>query len=301
MIAFSTCWNSHRHSDGAEMAREILDLGFDHIELGSEICHSLLTGIRKMREADRIRICSVRAAPSASAEANPPNVCQFASDSAEDRERAMRQTAQAIDLAARLGASFVILELGRVKMQPITEPLIQMAKAGKHLSRAYVRAKLEAVQERERIAPRPLQRVKDCLRRVMEHAAGKNMRLGIENRRGYEEIPSERELSALLAEFSSPEVGYWHNFAYCQVKENLAFLDHAEWLRATGPRALGCHVQDCKWPARDHEPPFTGGVDFEKLVPLLPAHCLFVWEMNPQRSATEIRRSVEIWRERFGE
>jgi len=283
------------------MLREILGLGFDQIELGSEIRHSLLAGIQKMREAERVRVCSVRAAIAASAETHPPNVWQFASDSAEDRERAMRQTAQAIDLAARLGASFVILELGRVKMQPISELLIQMAKTGKHLSRAYVRAKLKAVQERERIAPRHLQRVKDCLLRAVEYAAAKTIRLGIENRRAYEEVPSERELSALLAEFRSPEVGYWHNFAHCQIKENLAFLDHAEWLRATGPRAVGCHVQDCKWPASDREPPFTGGVDFEKLVPLLPAHCLFVWEMNPHKSATDIRRSVEIWRKRFGE
>jgi hypothetical protein len=33
MPAFSTCWNSYRHTDGEPMIEEIVDLGFDRIEL----------------------------------------------------------------------------------------------------------------------------------------------------------------------------------------------------------------------------------------------------------------------------
>ena len=54
---------------------------------------------------------------------------------------------------------------------------------------------------------------------------------------------------------------------------------------AIGPRAFGCHLQDCIWPAQDHQPPFAGDVDLEKLVPLLPNDCLFVWEMSPRKTA----------------
>lgn len=176
-----------------------------------------------------------------------------------------------------------------------------MIKARKHLSREYVRAKLSAVQTRERLAPAYLQLVKDCLRRIIDHAVSKNIRLGIESRRGYEEIPTERELPALLDEFNSPQLGYWHDFGHSQIKENLAFVDHAEWLRIIGPRTFGCHVQDCAWPAKDHETPFTGSVNFEKLVPLLPTNCLFVWEMSPAKTVPQIRRSVETWKQRFGE
>ena len=104
-----------------------------------------------------------------------------------------------------------------------------------------------------------------------------------------------------LDELNSPQVGYWHDFGHIQIKENLAFLDHAEWLQQIGPRAIGCHVQDCIWPAQDHQPPFAGDVDLEKLVPLLPKDCAWVWEMSPRKTAEEIKRSVEIWKERFGE
>ncbi len=143
--------------------------------------------------------------------------------------------------------------------------------------------------------------MKECLKRVAEYAATKNIRLGVEGRRGYEEIPSERELPALLDELNSPFVGYWHDIGHIQIKENLGFLNHEEWLRVIGPRAFGCHLQDCIWPAQDHQPPFAGDVDLEKLVPLLPPNCLFVWEMSPRKTVEEIRRSVAIWKDRFGE
>jgi sugar phosphate isomerase/epimerase len=230
-----------------------------------------------------------------------PDCYQLSAVSPEERERAVKQTFQTIDFAERLGAPFVVLHLGEVKMRPITDRLIKMTKAGKHLSRAYVRAKVKAVETRERRAPAHLQRVKDCLRRIVEHATSKNVRIALESRRGYEEIPSERELPSLLDELNSRQVGYWHDFGHSQIKENLGFSDHAEWLGAVGSKAFGCHVQDCVWPAKDHEAPFTGGIDFDKLVPLLPTNCLVVWEMSPNKTAGAIRESVRIWKERFGE
>jgi sugar phosphate isomerase/epimerase len=230
-----------------------------------------------------------------------PDCYQFSAVSAEERERAVKQTFQTIELAERLGARCVVTHLGQVNMPPITNALIRMTKAGEHFSRSYVRAKLKAVQTRERRAPAHLQRVKDCLRRIIDHAASKSVQIALESRRGYEEIPSERELPSLLEELDSGQLGYWHDFGHSQIKENLGFIDHAEWLGAVGYRAFGCHVQDCRWPARDHEPPFTGTINFEKLVPLLPTDCLFVWEMNPNKTADAIRQSVRMWKERFGE
>jgi sugar phosphate isomerase/epimerase len=285
------------------MLREIKDkLGFDLIELGPSIPMSLMPGIQKMFDTGQVRFSSLHnfCPLPVEGEVASPDCYQFSAVSTEEGERAIRQTLQTIDFAERLGAPFVVLHLGQINMRPITDRLIAMIKAGKHLSREYVRAKLGAVQTRERLAAAYLQRVKDCLHRVIDHASSKNIRLGIESRRGYEEIPTERELPALLDELNSPQLGYWHDFGHSQIKENLAFLDHAEWLRTIGPRTFGCHVQDCVWPAKDHETPFAGSVDFEKLVPLLPANCLFVWEMSPAKTVPQICRSVEIWQERFG-
>jgi len=285
------------------MLREIkTELGFDSIELGHGIRLSLMPGIQKMFDTGQVHFTSLHNFCPLPVEVMvaSPNCYEFSTVSHEERERAVKQTFQTIDFAERLGAPVVVLHLGEVKMQPITDRLIMMTKAGEHFSRGYVRAKLKAVETRERRAPAHLQRVKDCLDRIVEHAASKNVRLALESRRGYEEIPSERELPNLLDELNSEQVGYWHDFGHSQIKENLGFIDHAEWLGVVGSRALGCHVQDCVWPARDHEVPFTGGVDFDKLVPLLPRNCLFVWEMSPNKTADAIRQSVQAWKERFG-
>ena len=284
------------------MLREIKGkLGFDLIELGHGIRISLMPGIQQMFDAGKIRFSSLHNFCPLPVEVMTasPDCYKFSAAHPEERERAVKQTCQTIDFADRIGAPFVVMHLGEVPMQPITDPLIALAKKGKLLSREYVQRKIRAVQEREGAAAPYLERVKDCLRRIIDYAAAKNVKLGLENRRGYEEIPTERELPALLDEMNSPQLGYWHDFGHAQIKENLAFLDHAEWLRAIGPRTLGCHVQDCIWPAQDHQPPFAGNIDLEKLVPLLPSNCVFVWEMSPNKTAEDIRQSVQIWKEHF--
>src|SRR3954468_11340292 len=303
MIAFSTSWNSGRHTDGAEMLREIKDLGFNRVELGHGIRISLMPGIQKMFEAGEVEFTSLHNFCPLPVEIThaSPDCYKISAAYSKERDRAIRQTFQTIDFAERLGAPFVVMHCGEVDMNPITDELIALAKSGEHLSRKYVRLKVKAGQTREAAAPPYLERVKDALRQIAEYAAKKNIRLGIEGRRGYEEIPSERELPALLEEINSPFVGYWHDFGHIQIKENLAFLDHEEWLRTIGAKALGCHVQDCIWPAQDHQPPFKGGVALTKLVPLLPKNCQFVWEMSPRKTADDIRESVAKWKETFGE
>jgi sugar phosphate isomerase/epimerase len=230
-----------------------------------------------------------------------PDCYLLSSAYAKERDRAIKQTLQTIDFAQRLGAPFVVMHLGEVPIGPVTDSLIKLARHGKLLSREFVRKKIAAVKKREALAPAYLERVKDALRRISDYAGERNIRLGLEGRRGYEEIPSERELPALLDELNSPVFGYWHDLGHIQIKENLCFLNHAEWLQKMAPRTFGCHVQDCIWPAQDHQPPFAGDVDLKKLVPLLPSDCCMVWELSPRKTAAEIRRAVAQWKEHFGE
>ena len=275
------------------MLRQIVDLGFEHVELGHGIRISLMPGIQEMYDAGKVKFSSLHNFCPLPVEVMgaSPDCYQFSSGYTKERERAVRQTFQTIDFAERLGAPFVIMHLGDVPMKPITDSLVKLAKNGELFSRKYVRQKIRAIKKRERAAPVYLNRVKDCLRRIVDYAASKNIKLGVEGRRGYEEIPTERELPALLDEINSPHLGYWHDFGHIQIKENLAFVDHAEWLR---------QIQDCIWPAQDHQPPFSGDVDLAKLVPLLPRNCVWVWEMSPRKTPPQIRRSVELWKEHFG-
>src|SRR5207245_11008277 len=120
-----------------------------------------------------------------------PDCYQFSSPYGKERERAVKQTFQTIDFAERLGAPFIIMHLGEVPMKPVTDSFIKLARKGELLSRKYVREKIHAVEKREAASAAHLERVKDCLNRIIEYAATKKVKFGIEGRRGYEEIPSE--------------------------------------------------------------------------------------------------------------
>lgn len=284
------------------MLEEILELGFERVELGHGIRLSLMEGIQEVYNEGRVKFSSLHNFCPLPIEItrSAPDCYEFSSYRESERERAVKLTFQTIDFAERLGATFVVLHLGRVTMQHITKKLCDLTEAGQHLSREFVNLKLKAVKTREARAPHYLIRVKDCLERIAEYAASKNIHLGIESRQSYEEIPSERELPDLLAEINSPYVGYWHDFGHIQIKQNLSFLNHFEWLSKIRGRLFGCHLHDVVWPDHDHRPPFSGDVNYDKLIPLLPKNCLFVWEMSPRRKPEQIKEALRKWKQRFG-
>src|SRR5207248_4902716 len=133
MMAFSTCWNSGRHTAGDAMLREIKELGFDHIELGHGIRLSLMTGIQEMFDAGEVQFSSLHNFCPLPVEVlgASPDCYQFSSAHPKERERAIRQTFQTIDFAARLGAPFVVLHLGEVRIGQVTDSLIELVKKGK--------------------------------------------------------------------------------------------------------------------------------------------------------------------------
>jgi len=100
MIAFSTCWNSGRHTAGDVMLHEIKDeLGFDLIELGHGIRMSLMPGIQKMFDTGQIRFGSLHNFCPLPVEVMvaSPDCYKFSAVSPEERERAIKQTFQTID------------------------------------------------------------------------------------------------------------------------------------------------------------------------------------------------------------
>src|SRR5436305_4203994 len=175
MIAFSTCWNSGRHTCGYEMLREIRALGFALIELGHGIRISIMTGIQKMFDAGEVRFSSLHNFCPLPVEvmSASPDCYEFSAAGKKERDRAVKQTLQTLDLAERLNAPFVVLHCGSVTMNPITDELIALAQKGELLSRKYVGKKIEAVRKREREAPEHLTRVKECLKPIVERAAEK--------------------------------------------------------------------------------------------------------------------------------
>src|SRR5438132_7763807 len=132
MYSFSTCWNSHRHTDGRPMLREIRDLGFKYAQLSHGTRLGLVPGILEAVDAGEIKISSVHnfcPLPMGVSHA-APNLYEFSDERPRDRELAEHYTLKTIEFAARVKARVVVLHCGRVELKDYTTRLLAMAANG---------------------------------------------------------------------------------------------------------------------------------------------------------------------------
>ena len=244
MLAFSTNWNAGRHHDGGALVEEILGMGFETIELGHGLSVSQLHGIRQAHARGGFRVISVHNFCPMPVEilTDNPDCYEFTSYRVEQRERAMLLTRQTLATAREFGARFVVLHLGRISpLRGMTSELLATLREKGVSSRDHAAKKLAAVRKRERSAAVFLNRAKSYLEPLVEEARECGLVLVVENRSDYEAIPTERELLALLKEFDSPHLRYWHDFGHAQMRESLGLLDHAQWLAEIAPYAAAKH------------------------------------------------------------
>ncbi|MCS7089128.1 MAG: TIM barrel protein [Verrucomicrobiota bacterium] len=303
MYAFSTCWNSHRHTDGRAMLREIRELGFEYAELSHGIRLSLVEGILQAVDAGEIRISSLHnfcPLPMGVTHA-APNLFQFSAQFARERDLAVKNTLKTFDFAVRVGAPLVVLHMGSVEMKDYTGRLKELLAAGQRQSPRYEACLAEAIERREARKEPFVEYAHDTLRRLIPEAERRGLRLGIENREALEEIPFETDLRFFFREFSSPTVAYWHDTGHAQIKEELGLIHHVLHLESFADRLAGFHIHDVKPPCRDHCAPGTGQVDFVALRPWVRPEHVKVFELSPSLSADEVREGVAYLRRVWGE
>lgn len=304
ILSLSTCWNSHRFQDGAHVVQEARALGFDHIEISHGTKVSLLPGLMQAHDAGLIRVSSLHNFCPSPVEVliDAPDAYEFTSHRDHERERALTLTKQTIQTAGRFGASRIVLHMGSVPMKAFTSELEAMVHAGEIYSRKYVDLKLKFVEQREKVSDFYVERARAALKELLPLAEQARVALAIETRSHFEQVPNEREMLVLLEEFKdNPWLGAWHDFGHVQRKANLGLLDHESFLQSIAPRLLGCHVHDVDWPAKDHRVPLsTGGVAFDRLLPLLPQGIPLVWELSPSQKRSKVQEMRALWQAKYG-
>jgi sugar phosphate isomerase/epimerase len=302
-LRLSTCWNAHRYQDGHILAMEACDMGFKWIEISHGTPVTLIPGLLLAQQQKIVKVGSLHAPCPAAVEVqgDAPDRYEFTSSRAEERRRAISLTVATIEMAARFGVDRIVLHLGRALPPGGTEKLESLALAGGLFGREYVKQKLELVTARERASKAALDWVRAALDELIPHAEKHAVKIGMETRSHYEQVPSMHEMQVLLAEYTDcPWIGTWHDFGHVQRQANLGFLDARAFLELNVPRLLGCHVHDVGWPHRDHQIPFSsGGVDFDSLLPLVPSHVPLIWEMSPRQKRLQIIAAREEWQRRF--
>src|ERR1700752_656743 len=101
MLSFSTSWNSERAKPAKEIVQEILDLGFDAIELGHGLSAPMVDEIFELRKKMPFAVSSLHNFCPLPPEVlvDQPDCYEFTSPRQSDRQRAVRLTLQTIDMA----------------------------------------------------------------------------------------------------------------------------------------------------------------------------------------------------------
>jgi sugar phosphate isomerase/epimerase len=301
VYSLSTCWNSHRHTDGGALLREIRGLGFAHAELSHGTRISLLPGILEMVDAGEMKISSLHNFCPLPMGINhaAPNLYEFSAARPRERELAFRYTQKTLDFAARVKAPLVVLHLGSIDMKDYTSKLAKLAERDGQDTPKYRKLCLEVDQKREANKEAFVQHCYETLRRVVPEAESRGLRLGIENRERLEELPLDSDWQFLFKEFTSSALVYWHDTGHAQIKANLGFIDHAFHLESLRDRLAGFHIHDVQFPAHDHCAPGTGMIDFAKLKPMVKPEHIRVFEFSPALTAEEVKAGMthikRIW------
>jgi len=284
------------------MLREIRELGFEHAELSHGTRISLLPGILEAVEAGEIRISSLHNFCPLPMGINyaAPNLYQFSSQSARERELAQRYTLKTIELAARVKAPVVVLHLGSIEMKDYTKKLLELAARGEKESAKYQKLCSELAEKREAKKEPFVERTKELLKKILPEAESRGVKLGVENRQALEELPLDSDFQFLFRELASPTLVYWHDTGHAQIKDNLGFIHHTMHLESLRERLFGFHVHDVEFPGRDHCAPGSGTIDFAALAPLVKQEHIKVFEFSPEVAVESVKQGIERVKETWG-
>jgi sugar phosphate isomerase/epimerase len=290
--ALSTSWCSQRHQDGYEMLREMAGHGFSRVELSHGIRITLVPGILKAVEEGIVKVGSTHnfcPLPVGIMHA-APNVFQPSASDDRERDQWQRQTKRSIDFAAQVGASVLVCHLGSVKyfwLEPdrhMTAYLGAHPEAAKSGDKAYRDLVDKAFRKfRSKMGPY-WQRTQDSVKSVLDYAAEKKVRLALENRERFEELPVDSDFPGMLAGLPPGAfAGYWHDSGHAHLKESMGLIDHRGQLEANASSLLGFHLHDVV-EGHDHQAIGTGSIDFDMVSRFWRPEHLFVIELSPRVS-----------------
>jgi len=297
-LVLSTSWNAFRHTDGLSLISEIKALGFGEVELSFNLTSSMVDAVEKLVAGNSITVTSIHnfcpIPDGVSREVALPDFYSMSSKDQEQRNLAVRQAKITIDTAARLKARAVVLHCGRVETRDRTVDLIALFNQGRKNTVDFVSLRDDIMRERDGLKKPFLDNTLRSLEDLNKYAALRNIKLGVETRYYFREIPFFDEIGVILDAFRDSQVYYWHDTGHAQLMENLGFIaDHEDFFRLYGSRLLGVHLHDITG-CSDHQPPGTGEFDFGRVKPYLLRDTIKVIEAHRPATGAQLVQSSEF-------
>lgn len=296
-LALSTSWNVFRAKSASDMLFEIQELGFNEIELSFSLTAGMCAGVKKSIKATGIKVRSLHnycpIPEGLTVEEALPDCFSMSSLDEDERERAVKFTLKTIETAADFQARAVVLHCGRVEIPDKTRDLIRLYEGARKDSPEFKELRELIIRERKDSLGRHLDQTLKSLDTLNAAAKKEGIRLGVETRYYFREIPSLQEIGLILKEFNGSQIGYWHDAGHAEVMERLGFYNHQEILELYKDSMLGIHLHDLTG-CHDHKAPGQGDLDFTKIKPYLNKNCLKVMEAHQPASAEDIKKGKAL-------
>ena len=299
-LSLSTSWCSSRHTDGYAMAQEMAGLGFACIELSHGIRITLVPGILQAVAEGVVRIGSTHnfcPLPTGVVHA-APNLFQPSARDPRERDQWLRHTKRSIDFAAQLQARVLVCHLGSVDFFWRNPAEWLQTYARRHpgaplaADPAYPTLRAKALARlRAKLGPF-WEQTQASVHAVLAHAAQQGVRLGLENRECFDELPLDADYAGFLAGLpAASPVGYWHDTGHADLKQAMGILDHQAHLEQLAPHLIGFHLHDVNAAGHDHQAVGSGRVDFKMVSRFWRPEHLLVLELSPRLAVDDVRRS----------
>ena len=200
-IGLSTAWNGPG-AGPAILLDQHRELGFRRLEAYAHFTRDGLLGLAEAAAARDMQIASLHApcpVPTTEAGERVRFGDWLASTDVAERAAAVDWHRRSIDAAAEIGARAVVIHLGHTGVPSRQAAIFEVVARAGHGSDEHLRLRDEAWRARQAQAGPHVEAALASIRALGEHARGTGVRLGVETRDGYQEIPSLDEFAEVLA------------------------------------------------------------------------------------------------------
>jgi sugar phosphate isomerase/epimerase len=292
MLALSTSFLPMVKHRGRRLGRQLKEFGIKAVELEYRLPAAMIPEIKSSLKVAGVLIGSIHNyfpfRPLWPGIEPSGDLFLLSHPQKEQRQQAVEWTTRTIEAANALEARVVVLHCGHVDMAPEFDTLTKFHAQGQiqsEAAQAFIHKKLA---QREANKARHLDSLMFSLEHLLRIAEKHGIRLGLENRFHYHELPGIEEFGLLFSSFKGAPLGYWHDTGHAHANEVLGLLQSGELLKRYQPELLGMHLHDARG-LDDHLPPGCGEIDFKSLGDYLKPGTLQVVELRPSTPAQAVQ------------
>jgi len=288
--SLSTMWAKQNFPNLTDFFEGARRLGFSKIELNHQIDSTMLAGI----DMSQYQFSSVHEpCPSdISTEELKKRDWLISSQDEDNRKRGVDAIKRSINLARQLGVPVIVVHCGMVSTDlSVEKEMRKLFEAGKTQADEYLERKQNLMKQRADLIGPCFDAVKKSLLELLDYAASFRIRLGLENRYHYFDIPSLDEMGDLLDLADPEQLGFIYDVGHAQALDRLGFYPHEEWLRRYGVRIIETHLHDVIG-INDHYAPGLGEVDFDMVASYLPKDAIRTFELQITNSPEQVKAGL---------